>query len=300
MQAAPPRWNGILCFCGDCSTLIPDSAIRHLFSSDSTLVSEHAELERKLRHRRISAHPNLRFCPNSQCTNIPTDVRALNANFRSLPSTGQQADSTESAAASQYLYFRCIDDKGVCCRNSPHIDDKDKDQIGVFHNERVAGIAPDGVDGGTEWMIVACDDFGRNGKYLPMYKEGVGVMFETITEEEYFSPRVVVNKVAVVDLSVGLSCWRCDVKLCPKCGSTAHDDDDETKEGEEGCVAMHDFRLLGMVSTRKDWVRCPKCQCVLERTDGCDHMTCRCSAQFCFVCGAMPHCGSTCKKKTES
>ena len=293
---APPLWNGISCFCGDCSTVIPDHAIKALFSSDSTLVSEYAALERKLRHRRISAHPNLRFCPNSECKKIPTNVRALNTNFRSLQLTGRREDCAKSAAAaSQCLYYRCIEEKGVCCRNSHHIDDRDKKEIAVFHNERIAGIPLDGVDE-MEWFIVACDDFGRNGKYLPMCKEGVGELFKTITEEEFFSPRIVVNEVAVVDLSVGLSCWRCDVKLCPKCGSTAHDDDDETKEGE-GCVAMHDSRLLGMVSTRKDWVRCPKCQYVLERTKGCDHMTCRCGAEFCFVCGAMPQCGSTCKKK---
>ena len=43
--------------------------------------------------------------------------------------------------------------------------------------------------------------------------------------------------------------------------------------------------------------RCTKCRFVLERIDGCDHMTCRCGAEFCFQCGTMPHCGFTCKKK---
>ena len=123
----------------------------------------------------------------------------------------------------------------------------------------------------------------------------MGELFEQITKQEFFSPRIVVNEVAVVDLEIGTTCWRCDAKLCPKCGSTAHDDADESQKGE-GCEAMHDFRFLGMVSSRNDWVRCPKCQHVLERTQGCDHMTCRCGAQFCFVCGAMPHCGSKCKK----
>ena len=149
-----------------------------------------------------------------------------------------------------------------------------------------------------EWLVVAeSDKFGRCGKYLPMTKrkEGVGELFEQISKQEFFSPRLVVDGVAVVDLKVGTACWRCDARLCPKCGSTAHDDD-ESKRGE-GCAAMHDFRLLGMVSSKANWVRCPKCQHVLERTKGCDHMTCRCGAQFCFVCGAMPHCGSKCNKK---
>lgn len=39
--------------------------------------------------------------------------------------------------------------------------------------------------------------------------------------------------------------------------------------------------------------RCPSCTRVIQRTQGCDHMTCRrerggCGAHFCFVCGTMP------------
>jgi len=29
-------------------------------------------------------------------------------------------------------------------------------------------------------------------------------------------------------------------------------------------------------------------------------MTCRCAAEFCFVCGSMPQCGQRCKKKKET
>jgi len=174
----------------------------------------------------------------------------------------------------------------------------DEELVRVVHNERIAGVRPPTRHHGGigEWFVVATsDEFGRCGKYLPMRKQGMGELFEQITEQEFFTPRIVVNEVAVVDLEMGTTCWRCDAKLCPKCGSTAHDDTDESKEGES-CGAKHDFRLLGMVSSRNDWVQCPKCQHVLERTQGCDHMTCPCGAQFCFVCRAMPHCGSKCKK----
>jgi hypothetical protein len=30
---------------------------------------------------------------------------------------------------------------------------------------------------------------------------------------------------------------------------------------------------------------CPACAAVIERNDGCNHMTCRCGHQFCWVCG---------------
>ena len=34
------------------------------------------------------------------------------------------------------------------------------------------------------------------------------------------------------------------------------------------------------------WVRCPGCSQMIERRLGCNHMTCRCRTQFCYVCGA--------------
>ena len=30
---------------------------------------------------------------------------------------------------------------------------------------------------------------------------------------------------------------------------------------------------------------CPRCFLIVQRSDGCDHITCRCGAHFCYVCG---------------
>jgi hypothetical protein len=35
----------------------------------------------------------------------------------------------------------------------------------------------------------------------------------------------------------------------------------------------------------KNWKRCPKCGHMVERTEGCNHMQCRCRTQFCYGCG---------------
>ena len=32
--------------------------------------------------------------------------------------------------------------------------------------------------------------------------------------------------------------------------------------------------------------RCPRCKHGIEKSDGCDHMRCRCGASFCWQCGA--------------
>jgi hypothetical protein len=34
----------------------------------------------------------------------------------------------------------------------------------------------------------------------------------------------------------------------------------------------------------KDWKRCPACRMFIEKTEGCNHMTCLCGHQFCFIC----------------
>ena len=33
---------------------------------------------------------------------------------------------------------------------------------------------------------------------------------------------------------------------------------------------------------------CPRCFALVERSEGCNHMSCRCGAQFCWVCGQWP------------
>lgn len=32
--------------------------------------------------------------------------------------------------------------------------------------------------------------------------------------------------------------------------------------------------------------QCSNCKTVVERIDGCNHMTCQCLYEFCYVCGA--------------
>ena len=52
--------------------------------------------------------------------------------------------------------------------------------------------------------------------------------------------------------------------------------------------------------------QCPNCKALIERNEGCDHMTCRnCKCNFCYICGqynasaptSRGDCGTTCKTK---
>ena len=297
MTQGTPIWSGIPCFCG-CSAVIPDHKTKSLFQIDSKVLKEYAQLERKLRHRRVAANPNLRFCPNPECKKISVPItNHTDTSFRwpmqkdlfLLTLEGKSKDEASVIKKGRKLFFRCIDKSGVCCRNSLKMSDRDENK-GIVYNERVAGISVPG----QPWFIIGNNNT-KNGKYLPIHKEGIGKLFEKITKEEYYSLRMAVSGIAIVDMNAGLDCWRCREKICRKCGSSAHSIG-EGKDGEE-CTAIHEKEMLGMVNKDNNMVRCPKCQHIVSRIDGCDHMTCRCGAEFCFQCSAMPHCGSTCKNK---
>lgn len=45
-----------------------------------------------------------------------------------------------------------------------------------------------------------------------------------------------------------------------------------------------DFLLLKLAEDRK-WRRCGKCKSMVELVYGCNHITCRCRNEFCYICG---------------
>ncbi|KAI0397866.1 hypothetical protein F5Y17DRAFT_294723 [Xylariaceae sp. FL0594] len=55
--------------------------------------------------------------------------------------------------------------------------------------------------------------------------------------------------------------------------------------GEE-CPQDRDLASTSRLAEDFGWRRCPGCRAFVEHSDACQHMTCRCGAQFCYVCGA--------------
>jgi IBR domain, a half RING-finger domain len=84
------------------------------------------------------------------------------------------------------------------------------------------------------------------------------------------------------------TCRKCRAKTCRHCRKPFHNG--TCKEDEEV------NRLLEL-GKGKGWRRCEKCKALVERMDGCLHMTCRCKAEFCYACGkAWGHCQGTCPR----
>eukprot|EP00747_Dinoflagellata_sp_TGD_P022995 gnl/TRDRNA2_/TRDRNA2_129475_c0_seq1.p1 gnl/TRDRNA2_/TRDRNA2_129475_c0~~gnl/TRDRNA2_/TRDRNA2_129475_c0_seq1.p1 ORF type:complete len:177 (-),score=0.60 gnl/TRDRNA2_/TRDRNA2_129475_c0_seq1:125-655(-) len=43
---------------------------------------------------------------------------------------------------------------------------------------------------------------------------------------------------------------------------------------------------LARVASNLGWRLCPRCRTFVELTQGCNHITCVCRAEFCYACGA--------------
>lgn len=76
----------------------------------------------------------------------------------------------------------------------------------------------------------------------------------------------------------------CGASLCVVCQSLYHPNKTCAAFQEEEQYDEDDHKLL-RVATSNGWRRCPSCRSVVERTAGCSHMKCRCSATFCYECG---------------
>ncbi|KZP34610.1 hypothetical protein FIBSPDRAFT_809975 [Athelia psychrophila] len=71
----------------------------------------------------------------------------------------------------------------------------------------------------------------------------------------------------------------CKTRTCPSCKG-------EMGPGRHECkVDETDEQILALGRTA-GWARCPRCAAMIELNLGCFHMTCRCRAEFCYLCTA--------------
>jgi hypothetical protein len=75
-------------------------------------------------------------------------------------------------------------------------------------------------------------------------------------------------------------CRKCATRVCSTCKRIAHG------FGQD-CPADMELDAVLKMGERSGWKRCYKCRNMVELTQGCSHITCRCKAQFCYICGAV-------------
>lgn len=81
--------------------------------------------------------------------------------------------------------------------------------------------------------------------------------------------------------------------ICSMCRGPTH-------PGDEACPQDRDTQLADRLAEEEGWRRCGRCSVLVEHREACQHMTCRCGAEFCYVCGARWRtCGCTMEQLGE-
>ena len=71
-------------------------------------------------------------------------------------------------------------------------------------------------------------------------------------------------------------CHECRSSVCIMCKQLSH--------SGENCSENAATLEVRELARNEHWQTCPACRAVIELHQGCYHMTCRCKAQFCYVC----------------
>ena len=75
-----------------------------------------------------------------------------------------------------------------------------------------------------------------------------------------------------------LRCDNCRVETCVDCRQRAHPNDT--------CQQNNAAEQVRDLARSQGWQTCPQCQRIIELSVGCNHMTCHCGYQFCYMCAA--------------
>ncbi|PMD26891.1 hypothetical protein NA56DRAFT_562708, partial [Hyaloscypha hepaticicola] len=73
------------------------------------------------------------------------------------------------------------------------------------------------------------------------------------------------------------TCPKCSKKTCSICRGASHNGTD--------CPQDPNLQATMNLAETEGWKRCYSCHALVEHNKGCRHMTCRCKAEFCYICG---------------
>ncbi|KAF4611182.1 hypothetical protein D9613_007285 [Agrocybe pediades] len=80
-----------------------------------------------------------------------------------------------------------------------------------------------------------------------------------------------------------LKCPSCFSTICAACDEDAHEDM-TCAERRLHSNPEEQERLNNALATANGYKKCPQCSIWIEKTEGCNHMTCKCGAHICWRC----------------
>ena len=78
----------------------------------------------------------------------------------------------------------------------------------------------------------------------------------------------------------------CQRRYCFECGLDPHDGRCVVPELELRDIPPPNRIVMSTANDGKTIQRCPRCKAPIEKNGGCNHMTCKCGAHFCWLCNA--------------
>ncbi|CAD8088656.1 unnamed protein product [Paramecium primaurelia] len=99
--------------------------------------------------------------------------------------------------------------------------------------------------------------------------------------------------VFIVEKSFQLDCPVCQKKYCLECKIEYHNgfsckeyQEKQKTQSRQKNEKYFDDRFYSFIKGAK-FKQCPQCKYWVEKSQGCNHMTCLCKFQFCYVCGGV-------------
>lgn len=86
------------------------------------------------------------------------------------------------------------------------------------------------------------------------------------------------------DLHPIVRCYACSARTCFTHGCTWHQGR-TCAQYDQDAGQSEEVALLQLLENSSSTIKkCPQCHQGIQKNDGCDHMTCRCGHQFCWLC----------------
>lgn len=80
-------------------------------------------------------------------------------------------------------------------------------------------------------------------------------------------------------------CPSCDNEWCVACKTAWHQGSSCEEYQEWRKSNDPEGKHVEELMKVNNWRSCPNCAAVVEKSEGCNHMTCRCTHHFCYLCG---------------
>ncbi|KAF7875001.1 hypothetical protein EAF04_002173 [Stromatinia cepivora] len=116
------------------------------------------------------------------------------------------------------------------------------------------------------------------------------ILEQTTKDPRYCSSKECVKFIPPANIHGTIAiCQACNHRTCAPCGNAEHSG--VCKEDKEG-------QAVQALAEKEGWRNCPRCNFVIDKNEGCLHMTCKCLFEWCWECKReWNECKSTCKRE---